>query len=182
MTIAYKARCLRQATPDQVKSALTYNPDTGVFLWRFRTGGDRHTKNFNARFAGKVAGGLHSAGYWVISGALAHRLAWLMMYRKWPDALIDHINGNKLDNRISNLRECDDAENAQNVAAHKGSSSRHVGVSLNGHSKSKPWQAHVCVSGKQHFLGYFETEAEALAARISGKQKLHQFHPQNPQR
>lgn len=175
--VAYKGRELTAAV---LRSIVYYDPGTGIFTWLPRAETSRHGKAFNTVYAGKTAGSPHSMGYISLLRTVAHRLAWLYVHGRWPVDQIDHINGDRTDNRIANLRECSNAENCQNVRAHRDGTSRYVGVSYSGHSKSRPWQAAICVRGKQRNLGYFATEEDALAARISAKRAAHPFHPENP--
>lgn len=94
----------------RLKEVLDYDPATGVFTWRVE---------LNAR--GKVGdpAGCNSWGYRVIriDGRLygAHRLVWLYVHGRWPDAMIDHVNGDRSDNRIENLREANSVQNAHNA-------------------------------------------------------------------
>lgn len=151
------------------RTHLRYDPNTGAIT------------RLTGRRAGQSACSRHCAGYQSVrlgkKNYLAHRVAWLIVYGRWPAHQIDHINGDRADNRLANLRECTNAQNCQNVRSHRDGTSRFVGVSLNNHSKSRPWQAQICVNGRQRNLGYFATEEDALAARIAAKARLHTFNP-----
>lgn len=96
-------------TKERVKELLTYNKENGAFYWNVRIG---------CRSPGDKAGQPNSKGYTQIGidgkKFLAHRLAWLIEYGRLPLDQIDHINRIRSDNRISNLRECDNKENCQN--------------------------------------------------------------------
>lgn len=159
-------------TAARAREVLSYNPESGTLTWVApkRTG-----------LTGAAAGSKHVEGYLTVRvdgrAYLSHRLAWLMTHGRWPAVQIDHANGDRADNRLANLRECSNAENCQNVRSHRDSTSRHVGVSLNRHSKNRPWQAQICVSGRQRNLGYFATEGEAVEARRLAKAALHPFNP-----
>jgi len=134
-----------------VKSILNYNPDTGVFVW------EAQRKKI---VVGSVAGGDNGHGYWVIriDGRLyrAHQLAWLYVYGEWPDRQIDHINGNRSDNRISNLRLATQSQNNANTRV-LSSMSGIKGVGMH----NGRWRAQIRIDGKKVHLGYFDCPAVA---------------------
>lgn len=82
---------------------LVYCPDSGAFLWRK---------------SGKLAGSKTSEGYISIKvcgkAIFAHRIAWFILNKSWPVNFIDHINGDRSNNRIENLRECTHKQNHEN--------------------------------------------------------------------
>lgn len=132
-----------------LKSKLNYNPDSGAFT---RVGAGKRTVGSNA-----------NGGYLKIYVAgkeyRAHRLAWLYTYGVWPKDQLDHINGDPRDNRISNLREVDNALNRRNQKLRSDNKSGTVGVSFD--TRSGKWDARVagvCV-------GMFQHKHEAIAAR-----------------
>jgi hypothetical protein len=91
----------------------------------------------------------------------AHRLAWFLFYGEWPIYEIDHINGDKTDNRIINLRDVPDRINAQNMGIHRNG---HLpGVSKVG----KKWRASIQIGKKQTHLGMFSTQEEAYRAYLA---------------
>lgn len=107
---------------------------------------------------------------------LEHRLIWLHVFGRWPDGEIDHINRNRSDNRLSNLRECVHAENMKNQSIR---STNKTGVS--GVSFYKPYgkyAAHIRFAGRQQFLGYFAKFEDAVFARRSAENKYYgEFSP-----
>lgn len=163
-----------------------YNPETGVFTWLSRDPYiyDRlqSAARFNNNYAGKRADHLCSAhGYRRVNIRLngcgqtfkAHRLAWFMYYGEDPDH-IDHINGNREDNRILNLRSVNRTENSRNQGVSKRNTSGKPGVSYC--NTRQKWCAKGLVNGVRKHLGYFDTKQEAVDAR-SGFERKMGYHP-----
>ena len=154
-------------TAEQLKNVLDYAPDTGVFTWAIRPS--------KAVKAGVPAGCLEKRiGYITIGIAKriykAHRLAWLHVYGQWPKGLIDHINGNKSDNRIDNLRDVFADGNAQNVRKpNKRNKSGFMGVIW----YQNKWRANMSVNGKSKWLGDYATPEEAHQVYLEAKRKYH---------
>jgi hypothetical protein len=158
---------------DQLKAALDYYPDCGLFFWRHRP--DQSTRT-NSRTAGKLAG--HRCprlGYVLLglNGRLyrAHRLVWLYVHGRWPDGDIDHINGDGFDNRISNLRDASRTQNNGNMRRPKHNSSGLKGAFYE--KRSGRWLAQIRHEGQQHYLGKYDTAAEAHAAYCEAAARLH---------
>ena len=155
-------------TAAQVRSLLNYDPATGIFRWR--------VKPCQRLQVGAIAGSRHSVGYWniKIEGKLvmAHRLAWLITYGRWPANQLDHINGKRNDNRIDNLRECTRAENYQNKCLYKNNTSSYPGVNQVHENK---WRARIRLDGKLRHLGYFSTPEKAYQAYVLAKRELHPY-------
>lgn len=154
-----------QLTKDELDATLRYEPDTGVF-YNIRDRGAR------AR-AGTPAGTLASTGYIRINIKgqlhLAHRLAWLTTYGAHPQQVVDHINGNRADNRMANLRDVSHAENLQNQFR-PTRDNPYLGVSL---VRGK-WQSVVMRFGLSIHLGMFATAEEASRAYQSTKTLTHE--------
>lgn len=151
------------ATADEVRAALDYDPETGVFRWRVRS--DIPPAS-NGRYAGKVAGRVHANGYVSIGlnyiDYRAHRLAWMHVNGVWPVAEIDHINGNPSDNRIANLREASRQQNLWNICVKSSSQSGIKGAHFN--KQTGRWWSKIRIDGKQVRLGTFDTAEEAADA------------------
>jgi hypothetical protein len=156
---------------EQIRSVLAYEPDSGKFMWKRSMGRSR---------AGSLAGGVASNGYWKISlygqEHYAHRLAWMYVHGEWPAVNIDHIDGNPLNNRIENLRACDQSGNMQNQ--HRVRKDNQAGLTGVSWDKTRGlWQASIQVRGSRRFLGRYNSAEEAHAAYITAKAKIHPFAP-----
>jgi len=142
-----------------LRELLDYNPDTGVFI--------RKTRTANAINVGDVAGYVNACGYVIVSvqnkPRLAHRLAWLYMYGSWPTKNLDHADGNRENNAISNLRECNQSQNVANTRLGRRNSSGFKGVSCIPGRKS-PWRARITIDYKERTIGYYKTQEDAYAA------------------
>jgi hypothetical protein len=118
---------------------------------------------------------INGAGYAVrfIGGRINKKA--LLMHRFIIDApqgmLVDHINGNKLDNRRSNLRICTQAQNQMNVGKHRDNSSGYKGVSLS--KRVGKWRADIKANGKRRTIGYFDTAERAAFAYNEAAKKYH---------
>ena len=125
---------------------------------------------------GDIAGRLNSRGYIHIGinnkYYQAHRLVWVYHNADIPFGLeIDHINGVKNDNRISNLRLATRSENACNTVKRKDNTSGYKGVSF--YKYSNKWEARIIINGKQIYLGNFDTAELASEAYKSAADKHH---------
>jgi hypothetical protein len=157
-------------TIEQLRAALDYDPDTGIFTWCYRPD---CPVQWNGKWAGKQAGS-PSGGFITIRVSRkhyhAHRLAWAFAYGEWPTGYVDHANGDWRDNRISNLRIASKSQNAANsgVFAHNTSG-------LKGASWSKrygKWVAQITYRGSNRFIGHFRTAEEAHAAYCDTARRL----------
>ena len=143
---------------------LAYSPETGEFTW---------LKTSGKGYAGRIAGTRHAKGYITISVRgrmmLAHRVAWLFVNGKWPSQQIDHVNGDKADNRIANLREATNAQNHCNRGPQKNNTSGVKGVYW--FKPNRQWKAQIQVGGKQITLGYFHEFDAAVRCRKEAERK-----------
>jgi hypothetical protein len=159
-------------TQAELHKALDYAPDTGVFRWKHRP--DMPVR-WNTRWAGKAAGGMQENGYWRIaihdSRHLAHRLAWLYVHGDWPSHYLDHINLDRLDNRIANLREADDAQNSANISTRENTRSGYRGVWFR--SQRNVWCAQIHFRGRKQHLGSFKNKEDAAAAYAKAARRLY---------
>lgn len=159
-------------TADDLRSLVSYDPDTGRFVWLKAAA--RRVK------VGDVVGSRHHKGYLRARVAtreyLQHRLAWLYVYGEWPRNELDHINGVKDDNRIANLREATTAQNQHNLAKPKNNTSGYIGVTWN--ARKNAWQAQIGAAGKRKHLGYYAATEDAYKAYLAAKAEMHPFNPE----
>lgn len=151
----------------QLKGLLSYEPETGRFV--------RLVTTAALGRAGDVAGTLKGHGYVAISlGSkehYAHRLAWLYVHGVWPDRKVDHINGDKADNRIANLRLVSNSENAFNVTRPRANNKTgFLGVVFD-KARGK-YVAFIRDGARNRNLGGFGTPEEAHSAYLAAKRRL----------
>lgn len=156
-------------TAEIVREHMAYDADTGLLTWRISRRGSLGKK------ASQEEGILRPDGYKCVKffglTCFAHRLAWLHVYGTWPEFEIDHINGDKSDNRIANLRDVPHAVNNRNRRRDGSANlSGYVGVSQAGGR----WCARVVAFGKIHWLGTYDTPKIAHEAYLAGKKRLHE--------
>ena len=170
--------------PTVTRLLINYDHKTGKMTWKNRpvfaskAQKNNHckkdvTRRFNQRYAGTPAlqskkGNGYLYGNILARNTLAHRAAWCIFYGAWPESVIDHINGNRSDNRIENLRDVSCSENNQNRI--RPPKYKHYGICRN-MNKDK-WVARIVHKGKLLHLGTFDSEDDAANARIKAEKKL----------
>ncbi len=151
---------------DALRKAISYCPETGALTWAVKRPGTRGI--------GSEAGGVNKAlGYVQLRFNdrlyYGHRVAFALMTGAWPE-LVDHINGNKADNRWANLRLSDRQHNQENRRrANKNSSHGLLGVTRN----RKRFMASLTLNRKSIYLGTFDTPEQAHAAYLTAKREQH---------
>lgn len=155
--------------PERLRQVISYDEMEGTFVWRM--------SNSARAPIGSPAGGVTSYGYLAIRVDkrlyLAHRLAWLYVYGDWPEFVIDHINGNKLDNRISNLRDVRRQTNNENrKAANRNSKSGCLGVHWS--RQQGMWQARLMINRRSVHVGFFREVSSARDAYFEAKKRIHE--------
>lgn len=150
-----------------LRQLLRYDPQTGKLFWLPRADGPRALQ-WNARYAGQEAFTCVSKYGYHCGGILrktyqAHRVAWVIYYGSEPYGEIDHMNGNRSDNRIQNLRDVSHAINARNRVKSTKNTSGVMGVTYC--RKDRKWAARIRIRGSEVFLGNFDTKKEAVQAR-----------------
>jgi hypothetical protein len=156
---------------EKLHDILSYDPSTGIFLWRRNMA--RSVR------VGARAGCDKGDGYRRIcinrKYYREHRLAWFYVQCEWPKDEIDHIDGDRSNNRIDNLRTATHAQNHQNKGLQRDNNSGKHGVSWN--KRQAKWEAYIKVNGKQIHLGTFDDLEAAGDAYLAAKVKLHEFNP-----
>lgn len=151
-------------TFEMASKLLSYDPDTGLLRWK-----DRRLDALS-KFS---AGAIDKHGYTRIRihgiDYQGHRIAWLLYYGKFPENQIDHINREKSDNRISNLRNTLPQQNCENVFTKE----RLQGAQF--HRPSGKWRSSIGHNYKRIHIGYFDTAIEAHEAYLEKKKQLHAF-------
>lgn len=156
-------------TAERLRELVTYNPLTGGFT---------RIKDIyrNANPLGPIPANPAGNGYCYVSvdgrRHLAHRLAWLYSHGAWPAGDIDHINGNRTDNRLANLRAVSREVNNQNRRKTRcNNKCGLMGVSWHAHSRC--WRARIMIRGREISVGHYGTKEEAHAAYLEAKRTLH---------
>lgn len=165
----------RKTYPDPkiTSELLSYNSDTGKLYWKFRNSGP---ENWNSQFSGKEAMySIEPTGY--LRGSLlggqykSHLICWGIYYGSYPDKEIDHIDGNKANNAISNLRESSRSENQINIPIRKSNTSGYKGVSWKG--RNGKWQSQIQINGTTKYLGLFSDKEDAYHAYCTASRLHH---------
>ena len=142
------------------KSRLQYSPETGQLTW------------LNGKNKGKLQGSL-SKGYIRVSlksrEYYQHRLQWAIYYVCWPTGIVDHIDRNKQNNRIDNLRQVTEQQNRVNTGTRSTNTTGVIGVSYV--SQSNKYRQDICVDYKLINLGFFNSIVEAAQARLAAEEK-----------
>lgn len=168
---------------DEVSRLLRADFDAGKLYWLPRPASMFSTAyaadSWNTRYAGKEAfTSTASDGY--KQGAIykrryfAHRVIWMLKHGNWPENQIDHINGERSDNRLENLRDVTMLENSKNQKKSARNSSGATGVCWD-KSRGK-WIAHIRSNGRRKFLGHFSDFESAQNARKKAEAE-YGFHP-----
>ncbi|HEY3987431.1 HNH endonuclease signature motif containing protein [Cedecea sp.] len=142
---------------EKLKELLSYNPATGVLIWKV---------DYGRAKAGQEASAKNGAGYKRIGidgrKYYCHRICWAISYGYWPSKNIDHVDRDRGNNSISNLREVTQGENCRNKGINPLNPHGYKGISL--YKRTGKWTAQIKVNGEKMHLGYFPTKEEAAAA------------------
>jgi hypothetical protein len=160
-----------ELTAERLRELLHYDQETGIFTWT-----QRPSEMARKCAPGAVAGSVCKVHGYVYIGIdwvkhPAHRLAWLYVRGEWPQFDIDHIDGDRANNRIGNLRDVSRSVNLQN--ARKARSDSQSGL-LGALRNRNRWMSRIKANGRMIHLGSFDTPEEAHAAYLAAKRKLHE--------
>lgn len=160
---------------------VTYDHTSGDIIWKYSKDNGEY---WNRRYAGKKAGSIQKdksihIGVTINSKVvfiLAHRLAWFMYYGELPKKYIDHIDHDRMNNKIDNLRDVSQLENSQNMSLPIKNKSGHIGVIW--HKRDKKWNAQIKADGKIKHLGSFNNLSDAIVSRKNAERKygFHENH------
>ncbi len=154
-------------TQDFLKSLFEYDPLTGIVTWK---------EGRSNMVKGSRVGCKNGSGYLIVTinskSYRLHRIIWVYMFSTIPKNFhIDHTNGNKTDNRLSNLRLVTNKQNQENRPAPINSSSGYRGVTW--HKSYKKWMARICSNKKRITIGFFDTSEEAYEAYKKAAKNLY---------
>jgi hypothetical protein len=146
--------------PEEIKDYISYDPETGVCVWK-------KTTNQSIR-VGDIVGGTQTNGYRVVRFRKElyklHRVIWFLYHGEQPgDKEVDHINGDRSDNRISNLRLVTNQENQHNRTV----------LGITRRKETGKWEAQIYIGGSRKHLGYFDCPLLAGLAYHDAKRQLH---------
>ena len=163
---------------EELHKLLRYDAELGTLYWREKSaeqfGSESLCRGWNTQYANKealacIGPGGYKAGSIYGKRFSAHRVVWAMHYGCWPNLDLDHINGVRSDNRISNLREVSKSVNQKNLAKRKDNTSGYTGVTW--HKKNNKWVAHIKLNGVRKHLGSFINVEEAIIARSAAEKE-----------
>jgi hypothetical protein len=159
---------MTKITQEELKIWLRYDPETGSFFW--------HKSNSNRAIVGEKAGTLRPDGYTIITingmRYRAHHLAWLYAYGELPPSThVDHINGDRGDNRIENLRLASHGENLMNRGRQVNNRAGYKGIWWD--KEKQLWAAMIGFNSQKKALGRYETAEEAARAYDAAARLYH---------
>lgn len=160
-------------TYEELIKYVDYDREKGQLIWK-----ERDNPQFNAKYSGNPVGSKDSDGYLTTKIKAktykVHKLVWVFLYKKWADFEIDHIDGDKTNNRKHNLRDVSKSHNQKNASKRKDNTSGCTGVTWN--KAVKKWQSSLSHKKKRIHLGYFEDINDAIKARKRAE-PLFGYHP-----
>ncbi len=169
---------MSEMTPTVLQEFLSYCPETGDLTWRPRAphwfADEIQFKAWNAKYADKpaffsVADSGYKVGQINHKPYKAHRIIWAIVHGEWPTGLIDHINGDRSDNRIENLRVVSPTGNMRNMRLPSRNKSGVIGVWWN--KRIGKWTSQIRTDGGRVHVGDFSEKDDAIAARKAASER-----------
>lgn len=165
-------------TPDALRQYVDYDPEAGTLTRKaapreiFASDKAFHAHKTHVGKAVSVQQMPNGYGMICVLGVrmYAHRAIFAIVTGAWPEADVDHRNGNRMDNRWANLRSATRSENHQNRRARPTTGAYW-------HKKSKRWQSQITIRGVTTWLGFFDRQEDAISAYEAAKAEVHQFQP-----
>ena len=152
---------------DEILKYFNYNKKKGHLTWKWHWDNTVINKQL-----GTLVGNKTKDGYLRVTvnykSYKVHRLIWCIEKETWPK-MIDHVNGNKIDNRIQNLRAASNRINQSNRHTHRNG--RLVGTDF--HKESGRWRARITINKREKYIGLYGTELKAHNAYIEEVKKLY---------
>lgn len=156
-------------TAQELQQIAEYFPENGIFIWKITKG--------NYVKTGKEFGSWDLYGYKTVrinrKSYKLHRLAWLYVYGEMPKNDIDHINGIRHDNRISNLRDVTRQTNLENQTKIQKQKKHTTLIGVYFDARKKSYYSRISIKNKSVHLGTFKTEQQAHDAYVAAKRKFH---------
>lgn len=164
---------------DYLHQCFTYNPESGVLTWKVRPrdhfASEWSWTVFNKTWAGNETGTPSKHGYLKVclngKTLLAHHIVWCLCTGDWSTTELDHIDGVPQNNRIENLRQATDSQQAINRGKPKNNTSGFKGVYW--HQPANRWYAQITKEGKTKHLGFFDNPEQAHLVRLVAAEQIH---------
>lgn len=171
-------------SPHDIRQLVRYEKETGRLFWKERPleycASEAHQQRWNATFAGKETFLTELNGYRrgcvLAKDIFAHRAIWAIEFGEWPDGQIDHIDGNRMNNRIENLRAVSVAENQRNRATPLTNKTGTIGIRWV--EEKNKFRVSVGVDGDCKYIGFYRNLRDAEIARNAAERALgyHENH------
>lgn len=181
-TIRYKGgQYIDYHSPEEIDDSVKLTLDGKGVIWKLKDPATKENRRWNSRYGGKLA--FNTRGhYGYLTGRIqgqnyyAHRVIWCLHYGSWPEGFIDHIDGNRSNNDITNLRVVLKRDNNKNAALRADSKTGITGVTVKKGAKARPFIVNIKdFNGRQVFGGAFSSIEDA-ANRRKELEEMYGYH------